>query len=202
MRLKGSRKEEEARQEVHEDDERDRRERPIALLQEGEQAEEHAGHRREDEHEDPEVHIPRRGEADELGEQAARRDRLRGEAPRTEGLEDEPEEDQGNGQDDAGAEHMVDESVDVLDFRKDRAPQVPHAHLDGTERDAWGDHRATPFPNARRPMRMPRTTRKTANTKRTRWAFARTRSLVPMFVPENTPTITIAARLGSTKPAE
>ena len=80
-----------------------------------------------------------------------------GEGARARDAQEEREDDERHGHDDPAPEDVVHESVRVLDLREGRAAQGGEAPLDGDEGGPRPDHGTTATPNARSPMRMPRT---------------------------------------------
>src|SRR5436853_4241638 len=201
-RLKASREQEQTHEEVREDNRGHQDVLSVPFLREGHEAEEDPHHRREDEDEDAEAEVALRCEGEQRPAEGARWDRLLGNRMPGEGHEDEPEEQDGDRDHDAGSEDMVDETVHVLHFRDYGASQVRGSLPHDAKADPGRDQIGTPGRNSRATIAVPRTTRKRANANRTFEDFACSRSRVPKFVPENTPMMTMAARPGSTRPCE
>ena len=173
----------------------------VALPQEGEEAEGHPRHGREDEDEDPEAQEGGGLESQQGPKELARFQDLEREPRALEGRDREAGEEHPDRDEDPAPQDVGDPPVDVRDLGDDRLAERLHASAGELERVPRA------FPQWTHPTPLPMNatataTRSAANANRTARAGARTRSRVPKEVPRNTPTITIAATLGSTKPRE
>src|SRR2546426_1185540 len=199
---KNSCEQEDADQEGHQDDPGHQDGCSGSGFREREEAQQDADQRRREQDEDPEAEKSRRCELDELRNEGPRRHGVVGERGTLGADEDEPEQEDGNGHEDAASQDVIDQAVRVLDLADDRATERRDAVLDEPDARAGRDHTTPENPRARTAIAIPSAARKIAKTNRTLAAFARTRSRVPKFVPVKTPMMTIAARLGSTRPCE
>src|SRR2546427_5383582 len=115
--LKGSREQDDADEQVREHNRGHQDIRAISLLREREQAQQHPGDRGEDQHEDPEIQETGGSEGYQEGGQGPRGGRMLRDRKARQPRQDEAEQEEGDRNDDAAAEDVVDQSVEALDLR-------------------------------------------------------------------------------------